>query len=133
MHQNPIGFLSVLLYLVLGAVGLPVFADGNAGLEIFFGNTGGYLIGFLCASLFMGEWHKMQWPLKINTAILAMLLGTLIVLLCGYLKLSTSIGLQAAYIHGIAPFIPGAIFKIIAGAYISLVICRFTKGVSPKS
>ena len=123
----------MLLYLIIGALGLPVFADGSSGLDVFFGNSGGYLIGFLCASIFMGEWYKMNWSLKISTSLLAMLFGTLIVLACGYIKLSTTIGMEAAYLHGIYPFIPGAIIKIIAGAYISVIISRYKKGRAPKS
>ncbi|MGJ9412786.1 biotin transporter BioY [Aeromicrobium sp. CF4.19] len=48
------GFLAVLLYLAVGAAGLPVFAGGKAGLGILTGPTGGYLLGFALAALLCG-------------------------------------------------------------------------------
>lgn len=47
------GTLSVLVYILLGAVGLPVFSGFTGGVGILFGNTGGYIIGFLFAALIM--------------------------------------------------------------------------------
>ncbi|MEM7036297.1 MAG: biotin transporter BioY [Bacteroidota bacterium] len=49
------GVLSVGIYLCLGAVGLPVFADGSGGAEHFVGPTGGYLLGFLIAAFVVGR------------------------------------------------------------------------------
>lgn len=48
------GFLAVLLYLALGAAGLPVFADGKSGLAVLVGPTGGYLAGFAFAAALCG-------------------------------------------------------------------------------
>lgn len=50
------GFLAVLLYLLLGAIGLPVFAGGASGLPTFVGPTAGYLIGMPFAALLTGFW-----------------------------------------------------------------------------
>lgn len=48
------GFLAVLLYLVVGAIGLPIFSQGAAGIGVFAGGTGGYLVGFLLGALVTG-------------------------------------------------------------------------------
>jgi len=47
------GMLVILAYLILGAVGLPVFADGNAGVDVLMGKSGGYLFGFLLAVIIL--------------------------------------------------------------------------------
>lgn len=71
------GTLSVLVYLLLGLVGIPVFAGFTGGIGILFGNTGGYMIGFVCSALFMWGMEKTlgrkTWVLA-----LSMFLGLLI-------------------------------------------------------
>ena len=47
------GTMAVLIYLLLGAVGIPVFAEFSAGMGVLLGNTGGYLIGFVFSALLM--------------------------------------------------------------------------------
>lgn len=74
------GFLSVVLYLLLGAVGLPVFSGFQGGIGTFFGVTGGYLWGFFGASL-------VYWLLTglfgDRARLIAVLLGILICYACG--------------------------------------------------
>lgn len=71
------GTMAVLVYLLLGLVGIPVFAGFTGGIGILFGNTGGYMIGFVCSSLFMWGMEKTlgrkTWVLA-----LSMFLGLLI-------------------------------------------------------
>ena len=56
------GSLSVAIYLMTGALGLPVFADGHSGWDHFTGPTGGYLVGFLAAGLVVGLIsHRGRW------------------------------------------------------------------------
>jgi biotin transport system substrate-specific component len=117
--------------LLLGIVGLPIFAQGSSGMEVITGKTGGYLIGFLIASLFMGEFNHRQWPLKIGTSLMAMCIGTAIILLSGFTKLGLDIGWVSAFEHGIKPFLGGAFLKIIIGAYLSMVSYRFIIGRAP--
>src|SRR5699024_5062047 len=49
-----VGTWSIIIYLLLGLIGLPVFAGGASGFGVLFGPTGGYLIGFIFASLLIG-------------------------------------------------------------------------------
>ncbi|MDR2660486.1 MAG: biotin transporter BioY [Lactobacillaceae bacterium] len=57
-----IAFFAILLYLLFGAVGLPVFAGGKAGLSVIFGITGGYLLTFLLFPFFINR----EFPLFTN-------------------------------------------------------------------
>jgi biotin transport system substrate-specific component len=59
------GALAVLLYLLLAAIGLPVLAGGRGGLGVFFGPTGGYLVGFVAAAFVTG-WLVEKLPLDIG-------------------------------------------------------------------
>ena len=67
------GFLSVLLYLGLGALGLPVFSGGTGGIGIVTGPTGGFLIGFALSALTAGFLaDRKEWnPLRNTLAVLA--------------------------------------------------------------
>lgn len=53
------GTLSVLMYILLGAIGVPVFAGFSGGMGVVFGTTGGYLIGYLVAALLSGGMIKL--------------------------------------------------------------------------
>lgn len=94
----------ILVYLIEGACGLPVFANFSFGLPILFGPTGGYLLGFIPAAALAG--YLLQYGFAKNriTIFLAALLGTIILFIPGYLMLAKFVGLKNAYTFGIAPF-----------------------------
>ena len=74
------GALSVLIYLILGAVGLPVFSGFSGGIGVLAGPTGGYLVGYLLCAVIVGVVAYVEPNgKKRNFAryVLAMLLGTL--------------------------------------------------------
>ena len=127
------GVFSVVLYLLLGAVGLPVFAySATAGAyasglgtivsfsggAIALGVTGGYLIGFLFASGVVGRLDELGWDRKIGGAVGAMLIGNAVIYLIGvpWLMAATNQNLQWALDHGFYPFIPGDIIKLAIAA-----------------
>jgi biotin transport system substrate-specific component len=120
-------FLAIVLYLLLGLIGLPVFSDGKSGIDAILGNTGGYLIGFIPAAIFM-SWAILKntqakfWPI-----LGSMLLATLIILCFGYIALASKIGALNAFNHGITPFIPGGILKAIIGSSIVYFVLRYNK------
>ena len=105
------GTISILIYIVLGAVGVPVFAGFTGGIGILFGTTGGYIIGFLFTGLlywlithFFGE--------KLPVMILALVLGLAVCYAFGtawfmivYAKNSGSVGLLTALGWCVFPFI----------------------------
>jgi len=108
--------IPVSLYVVLGALGLPVFHTGVAGFGILLGPTGGYLIGFIFAALVVGLAYERE---SVTIRITGLLAGTVIIYGCGvaWLMYSLTIGLSPAVLSGVLPFIPGDVIKIYA-AYI---------------
>lgn len=77
------GLAATALYLAIGAIGLPVFAEGKHGVAILFGATGGYLIGFLVASALVGRLAELGWDRNILGAIGSMALGSLLIYAVG--------------------------------------------------
>lgn len=53
------GTFAILLYLLLGIIGIPVFSGFTGGIGVLLGNTGGYLVGFLCTSLIMWGMERL--------------------------------------------------------------------------
>jgi biotin transport system substrate-specific component len=77
------GLAASLLYLAIGAVGLPVFAGGDSGTRVILGASGGYLVGFVVASALVGRLAELGWDRTVFGAIGAMLLGSLVIYAIG--------------------------------------------------
>lgn len=108
------GALSVALYLILGAVGLPVFSAARGGLGHFFGPTGGYLLGFLACALIAGALRRPGRSPAHNAP--AGLLAMLAIYAVGvpWLKQVTEMSWGAALGAGIVPFLVGDAVKLAA-------------------
>lgn len=106
------GTVSMLTYLGLGAVGLPVFAGGAAGLARFAGPTAGYLAGFVVATAVVGWLSERGWDRRTWTTIVAMVLGMLPIYLLGLAWLSRFAGWGQAVVTGLLPFLAGDALKI---------------------
>lgn len=119
-----LGVLSVILYLLLGGFGLPIFADGAYGWETFQKGSAGFLYGFVIAAGIVGFLAEQKWDRTFTKSLLAMTIGTLIIMACGVLWLTNLYGFEKALAYGFTPFIPGAIIKILIG---SLVVFGFKK------
>ena len=109
------GLAAVGIYLLVGAMGLPVFSGGKGGLAHFIGPTGGYLVGFaFCAWLtgFISE----RGAKSFRTCLLAVLAGSLAVYACGvpWLKVATGMSWAKAWLLGVAPFLLGDAIKAAA-------------------
>ena len=113
---RPWGMLSLLAYLLLGGIGLPIFADGNHGWEVITGNSGGFLLGFVVAAGAMGYLRANNWSYSFSKSLLAMTIGTLIILLFGVGRLTYLFNVKDALAWGLYPFVWGAIIKIVLGA-----------------
>ena len=116
------GTLSVAVYLLLGAVGAPVFAGFRGGLGSLMGVTGGYLIGFLFTALAVGVTTKLLGR-RIPALILAMVLGLAVCYAFGsvwflllYVRSSGPITLGAVLAKCVLPFLPADALKIALAA-----------------
>ena len=106
---------AVSLYLFQGMIGLPVFAYGG-GLPYLLGPTGGFLFGFLLASIIIGELADRGWGKYLFKSVITMLIGLLVIYFCGVLQLSFLKGFDFAIINGLKPFIVGDLYKLILAA-----------------
>ncbi len=112
-----LGGITVLAWLVEGALGLPVLAGGGGGLLHFSGPTAGYLFAFPLMAMLTGWLAEHGWNgSRVFLAFLSMLLANCLCLLLGAAWLSGMIGVEQAIIHGVTPFILGAVLKSALGA-----------------
>ena len=77
------GLLAVALYVLLGYVGLPFFAEGRSGASVILGPSGGYLIGFIVAGAVVGRLAELGWDRRFGGAIGMMLIGSAIIYAIG--------------------------------------------------
>ncbi|HET7677898.1 MAG TPA: biotin transporter BioY [Candidatus Limnocylindrales bacterium] len=127
------GVLAVLLYLVIGAIGVPVFAYSERlgeyasgigtiaawqGGALVLGPTGGYLVGFLLASALVGRLAELGWDRRLLGSLAAMLLANAVIYVVGLPWLMAAAGLDPAQAleFGLLPFIPGDLLKLAVAA-----------------
>ena len=106
------GAASLLLYTIVGMLGLPVFAGGATGAAYAFGPTGGYLLGFIAAVYVTGLLAERGLERSLHTSILPFLAGTVIIYIFGAGWLALSMGIQKAVMLGVVPFLIGDAIKI---------------------
>lgn len=113
------GTMAVALYIILGAVGVPVFAGMTGGIGILTGTTGGYIVGFLFSALVMWAMEKIPGK-KSVIQILSMAAGLIVCYAFGtvwfmavYMKTSGQVGLMAVLGWCVIPFIIPDIIKIL--------------------
>lgn len=111
-----LGAITIIIWLVAGALGLPVLAGGSSGLLKFMGPTAGYLFAFPLAGALVGWLVGRGWDGRyLGLAMCAMLAGTALCLLFGAVWLSFTIGVEKALLRGVVPFLIGGVLKSIAG------------------
>lgn len=118
-------FMTMLVYLLVGLAGVPVFTGGSAGPGKLFGPTGGYIIGFLFTSVFLAYFRGEKYSFK-RYALLGCVIGIPLIYVFGVvqLKLITGMGWDKAIMTGALPFIPLDIVKCLAAAVIAGPINR---------
>jgi biotin transport system substrate-specific component len=114
------GMVSVGIYLLIGALGVPVFSGGRSGIAHLLGPGGGYLISFLPSVFIIGLISHMGKP-TIWKDITASITGTVIIYAIGvpWLKISADMSWQGAVAGGIFPFLIGDGLKIAAAVAVS--------------
>ena len=113
-----LGAAAVIAYLIEGALGLPFFAGGGAGIVRFFGPTGGYLVAFPAAAFITGAFAEQGWDKRYPTAVAAMAIGSVVILLGGWawFTILTNTPPVAAFQIAVAPFLLGDVVKIALAA-----------------
>lgn len=121
-------FITVLLYIIIGAVGLPVFVGGSCGFGEIFGPNGGFFLGFLIAypliSIFKGKEPSFRryWIVAVSIGIPIIYAGAIMSVML-FLKMT----IIKAFLITALPFIPGDIVKAIIAAWIGIRINRITQ------
>lgn len=118
-------FMTMLVYILVGLAGVPVFTGGTAGPGKLFGPTGGYIIGFLFTAVMLAALRGSKYSFK-RYAFLGCALGIPIIYAFGVvqLKLVTGMDWEKAFLTGVLPFIPLDIVKCVAAAFLAGPINR---------
>ena len=123
--------LAVLTYIALGAVGLPVFSGFRGGIGVLFGNTGGYIFGFLPAAFF-GGWLLSRLQSRKGALVLSFAAVVAVCYLFGslwyfllYTHTTGAAGFGAILLQCVLPFLPADILKIA----LAVLVTRRLKGM----
>ena len=108
--------ITIAAYRFEGTLGLPVFAGGAAGAAVLMGPTGGYLFGFLLAGVAMGYLAERGMGRTSVSTIAAMVIGNVLIYLCGAFWLANFIGFGQAISAGVLPFLYGDALKLVVAA-----------------
>lgn len=108
------GIASTTLYLLVGLVGLPVFADGKHGVEIVLGASGGYIVGFILAAAIVGRLAELGWDRNLAGSVGAMIFGNAAIYAIGVPWLAFVAGqpLDWAVNNYMIPFLVGDALKL---------------------
>lgn len=119
------GVAAVLLYLLEGAVGMPVFANGKAGLSVLMGPSGGYLFGYVAMAFILG-WASDKGALKSAWKTFAAgLVATAVLYAFGLAQLSLFVPEGKVLAYGLYPFIGGDVVKAFIAAALLAPTSRF--------
>jgi len=129
------GAASQLLYVAMGAIGLPFYADGQGGWDIATGSTAGYLVGFIIAAYFVGWLAERGQDRQLATSITAFVGGSVVIYTLGAtwlaydlnIPLTAEIGEPSAIAYGVAPFVVGDILKATLAGALLPAAWRLTK------
>lgn len=116
-----LGALSQAVYVLLGAIGLPVYAGGMGGLPVLLGPTGGYLFGFVLGAYVTGRVAGKAGMFRPARLVLAFVLGGVVaVYVPGVVQLALVTGttLRQAVVLGALPFLPGDGLKVAAATVV---------------
>jgi len=116
------GALSQIVYVLLGTIGLPVFAGGKTGIGTLFGPTGGYLIGFIVGAYVIGKIVEAKREPGLAWILMAIITGNLVLYILGTLQLAlvAHLSLLKAFMVGVLPFLIGDLLKFLTAALLAL-------------
>ncbi len=112
------GLVSIALYVAVGLIGLPFFAEHKGGVAVILGASGGYIVGFLIAGSLVGRLAELGWDRRIVGALGAMAIGNVVIYLVGvpwYMAVA-HLDLLTGISKGLTPFLLGDALKLILAA-----------------
>jgi biotin transport system substrate-specific component len=117
-YGTVLGTASLLLYMLVGIAGAPVYADHDHGWHVFAGASGGYIVGFVVAAALTGYLAERGWDRRFSTSVTVMLTGNVVIYAFGLLWLHHHLNVSwaKALEYGLYPFVPGDIFKLYLAA-----------------
>lgn len=120
--------LSMLTFLFMGVIGLPVFSGGRVGIGVIVGKSGGYLVGYLVGAIIISVLTKKSKSIK-NMYIACLFGGIIVVHFLGvaWLSFVTGMGMWKTFMVGSVPFLPGDLIKSVAAVAIAI---RLNKGLA---
>ena len=112
------GVASISLYVLIGLIGIPFFAEGKGGIQVILGATGGYIVGFVVAGAIVGRLAELGWDRRLIGALGAMAIGNVVIYLVGvpWLMAVTGYSLAVAIEKGVLPFLIGDAIKLLLAA-----------------
>lgn len=114
------GLISMVVYMFLGAIGLPVFAGMQGGFAILMGKTGGYVLGYALCALVVGLWVR-HFGMNFRSLLSGMVLGLLVCYAFGtmWFMFLTQLNLGVSLSYCVVPFLPGDAVKIALAALLA--------------
>ena len=115
-----LGLVTIMGYMIVGALGFDVFAGSTAekfGLTYMMGGTGGYLVGYVLATLALGFAARAGWDRSMGKMAIAMLVGNALIYIPGLIWLGQLYGWdQPILAWGLTPFLVGDVLKLVLAA-----------------
>ena len=115
-----LGSISMIIYLIMGVIGLPVFSNYRGGISVLVSGSGGFIVGFIISALFIGYMKNIKFLNKNYWYIFGILaIGNMLIYMCGasyisYLTSTTILSVLAIF----APYLIGDFIKIIVVMYV---------------
>lgn len=128
------GALAIVLYVFIGLIGLPVFAQGKGGLPVLVGPTGGYLMGFVLGAWVTGKITELRGEMTFQKNLGAVLAGGVIIYTLGMVQLKVLLGLsfREAFFIGVLPYLALEGIKAVLAAYLALVLKKALSRAFPQ-
>lgn len=128
------GTMALLVYVLIGTFGLPVFTQGKSGLLALVGPTGGYLFGFMIAVYIIGRITERSGQISFLESLGALFVGALVIYAfgAGQLKLVLGLSLGQAFIMGVLPYLILELVKIIIGAHLGCTVRKAILNAFPE-
>ncbi len=115
-----LGSISIMIYIFMGAIGLPVFSNYHGGIAVILSGSGGFLFGFIISTIFIGFMKNIKFINKRYSMLFVILvIGNIIIYMCGatymaYLTNATFFSILAIF----TPYFLGDFLKIITVLYV---------------